>query len=41
VSSPVFLALDEGLALHADPIRRYGGRAGIRDLEPLARPKSP
>jgi death on curing protein len=35
VSRPVFLALDEVLALHADQIRRYGGRAGIRDLELL------
>jgi death-on-curing protein len=35
VSEPVFLALDEVLALHADQIRRYGGRTGIRDLELL------
>ena len=35
MSKPVFLALDEILALHADQIRRYGGRAGIRDLELL------
>jgi death-on-curing protein len=35
VSEPNFLALDEILALHADQIRRYGGRAGIRDLELL------
>jgi death-on-curing protein len=35
VSAPVFLALDEVLALHADQIRRYGGRPGIRDLELL------
>jgi len=27
-----FLTLDEVLALHADQIDRYGGRAGIRDL---------
>ena len=32
---PAFLALDEVLALHADQIRRYGGRAGVRDLELL------
>jgi death-on-curing protein len=35
VRAPVFLALDEVLALHADQIRRYGGRSGIRDLELL------
>jgi len=35
VSEPIFLALDEILALHADQIRRYGGRAGIRDLDLL------
>jgi death-on-curing protein len=35
VSQPVFLALEEVLALHADQIRRYGGRAGVRDLELL------
>ncbi len=35
MSRPVFLALEEVLALHADQIRRYGGRAGIRDLELL------
>ena len=29
---PEFLGLDEVLALHADQIRRYGGRAGLRDL---------
>ena len=28
----VFLALDEVLALHADQIKRYGGRPGIRDI---------
>jgi death-on-curing protein len=28
---PVFLALDEVLALHSDQIRRYGGSPGIRD----------
>ena len=35
MSEPIFLALDEILALHADQIRRYGGRAGIRDLDLL------
>jgi death-on-curing protein len=35
VSEPAFLALDEVLALHADQIRRHGGRAGVRDLELL------
>jgi death-on-curing protein len=28
----LFLTLDEVLALHADQIRRYGGRRGIRDI---------
>jgi death-on-curing protein len=28
---PVFLTLDEVLALHSDQIRRYGGIGGIRD----------
>jgi death-on-curing protein len=32
VREPAFLGLDEVLALHADQIRRYGGRAGVRDL---------
>lgn len=32
---PVFLTLDEVLALHADQIRRYGGSDGIRDLGAL------
>ena len=35
MKEPSFLGLDEVLALHADQIRRYGGRAGIRDLELL------
>jgi len=35
VNEPTFLGLDEVLALHADQIRRYGGRAGVRDLELL------
>lgn len=29
---PVFLTLDEVLALHADQIGRYGGSGGVRDL---------
>lgn len=29
---PVFLALDDVLALHQDQISRYGGAAGIRDI---------
>jgi death on curing protein len=29
---PVFLTLDEVLALHADQIDRYGGDPGLRDL---------
>jgi len=29
---PVFLALAEAVAIHADQIRRYGGEPGIRDL---------
>lgn len=28
---PVFLTLDEVLALHDDQIRRYGGTGGLRD----------
>lgn len=29
---PVFLTLDEVLAIHADQIERYGGLSGVRDL---------
>ena len=29
---PVFLTLEEVLAIHEDRIHRYGGRPGIRDL---------
>ncbi|MBI2830782.1 MAG: type II toxin-antitoxin system death-on-curing family toxin [Chloroflexi bacterium] len=29
---PVFLRLDEVLAIHNDQIKRYGGRSGIRDI---------
>jgi death on curing protein len=30
--SPVFLTLDEVLALHADQVQRYGGDPGLRDV---------
>ena len=30
--TPLFLTLDEVLALHADQVDRYGGGLGIRDL---------
>lgn len=33
---PVFLSLDEVLALHDDQIRRYGGTAGVRNLDLLS-----
>jgi len=36
VSEPVFLTLDEVLAIHADQIRRYGGASGVRDLPLLS-----
>jgi death-on-curing protein len=32
VTDPAFLTLDEVLAIHADQIRRYGGKGGLRDL---------
>ncbi len=32
---PIFLGLDEVIEIHSDQIKRYGGRAGIRDLELL------
>jgi len=32
VIDPLFLTLDEVLGIHADQIRRYGGRPGLRDL---------
>lgn len=32
MTEPHFLTLDEVLAIHADQIRRYGGRTGLRDL---------
>ncbi|MGA7616082.1 MAG: type II toxin-antitoxin system death-on-curing family toxin [Thermoanaerobaculia bacterium] len=33
--SPVFLTLDEVLAIHADQLRRYGGRDGLRSVSLL------
>jgi death-on-curing protein len=35
VIDPLFLTLDEVLGIHADQIRRYGGRPGLRDLGSL------
>ena len=32
MSDPLFLTLDEVLGIHADQIRCYGGRPGLRDL---------
>ena len=32
---PLFLTLDEVLALHEDQIRRYGGSSGVRDVAML------
>ena len=32
---PAFLTLAEVVEIHADQIRRYGGQAGVRDLELL------
>jgi len=32
VPAPLFLTLDEVLLIHADQVRRYGGRGGVRDL---------
>ena len=36
MAAPQFLTLDDVLAIHADQIRRYGGRRGLRDLGLLA-----
>ena len=36
MAGPAFLTLDEVLLIHADQIRRYGGRRGIRDLALLS-----
>ena len=35
MSEPDFLTLDEVLGIHADQIRTYGGRSGLRDLQLL------
>ena len=32
MAGPLFLTVDEALAIHADQIRRYGGSHGLRDL---------
>jgi len=32
VTEPLFLTLDEVLAIHTDQVRRCGGRRGLRDL---------
>ena len=32
MKDPVFLELDEVLAIHSDQVHRYGGSAGIRDI---------
>jgi death-on-curing protein len=44
LAGPLFLTLDEVLAIHADQIRRYGGSQGLRDLgllgSALAMPKA-
>jgi death-on-curing protein len=32
VSGPIFLELDDVLAIHADQVARYGGSTGVRDL---------
>lgn len=32
MTEPLFLTLDEVLAIHADQVRRYGGQSGLRDL---------
>jgi death on curing protein len=41
---PVFLSLDEVLAIHADQVRRYGGTPGVHDMRlldsALAMPKA-
>lgn len=29
---PLFITMDEALALHADQVRRHGGSHGVRDL---------
>ena len=32
MTGPLFLSLDEVLALHEDQIRRYGGSTGVREI---------
>ena len=32
MKAPVFLTLEEALALHADQVHRYGGGLGVRDM---------
>lgn len=32
MGAPLFLTLEEVLAIHADQIRRYGGSHGVRDV---------
>ena len=35
MKDPLFLELDDVLAIHADQVRRYGGTGGIRDVDLL------
>jgi death-on-curing protein len=35
LKEPVFLGLDEVIAIHHDQIERYGGPSGIRDMDML------
>jgi death-on-curing protein len=35
LKEPLFLGLDEVIEIHQDQIKRYGGPAGIRDMELL------
>jgi death-on-curing protein len=35
LTEPVFLGLDDVIAIHNDQIKRYGGRTGIRDIDLL------
>ena len=35
MNEPIFLGLDEVIEIHNDQIKRYGGRAGIRDIDLL------
>lgn len=36
MAGPLFLTVDEALAIHADQIRRHGGSHGLRDLALLS-----